>query len=139
MKKILLLALLALGALLTAACGSDAAQTSGDAAKAAPVSEPSSAGDPAASQQPAGKGKVLVAYFSRAGENYRVGYIKKGNTHIMADMIADVTGADTFEITRYSSAIPSGGAICPWRSIPSWRATTGQVRQSSPSARQQAM
>ncbi len=98
MKKILLLALLALGALLTAACGSDAAQTSGDAAKAAPVSEPSSAGAPAASQQPAGKGKVLVAYFSRAGENYRVGYIKKGNTHIMADMIADVTGADTFEI-----------------------------------------
>lgn len=81
MKKILLLALLALGALLTAACGSDAAQTSGDAAKAAPVSEPSSAGAPAASQQPAGKGKVLVAYFSRAGENYRVGYIKKGNTH----------------------------------------------------------
>ena len=66
--------------------------------KAAPVSEPSSAGAPAASQQPAGKGKVLVAYFSRAGENYRVGYIKKGNTHIMADMIADVTGADTFEI-----------------------------------------
>lgn len=59
MKKILLLALLALGALLTAACGSDAAQTSGDAAKAAPVSEPSSAGAPAASQQPAGKGKVL--------------------------------------------------------------------------------
>ena len=42
--------------------------------------------------------KILVAYFSRTGENYQVGYIEKGNTHIMADMIAEVVGADTFEI-----------------------------------------
>ena len=42
--------------------------------------------------------KILVAYFSRAGENYNVGYIEKGNTHIMADMIAEAVGADTFEI-----------------------------------------
>ena len=31
-------------------------------------------------------------------ENYNVGYIDKGNTHIIADMIADATGADIFEI-----------------------------------------
>ena len=42
--------------------------------------------------------KKLVVFFSHTGENYNVGYIKKGNTHIIADMIADATGADIFEI-----------------------------------------
>ena len=44
------------------------------------------------------EGKKLVVFFSHTGENYNVGYIEKGNTHIIADMIADATGADTFEI-----------------------------------------
>lgn len=43
-------------------------------------------------------GKKLVVFFSHAGENYNVGYIEKGNTHIVADMIADAAGADIFEI-----------------------------------------
>lgn len=43
-------------------------------------------------------GKKLVVFFSHAGENYNVGYIEKGNTHIIADMIADAAGADRFEI-----------------------------------------
>lgn len=42
--------------------------------------------------------KVLVAFFSRTGENYAVGNIKKGNTHIVAEMIAAETSADLFEI-----------------------------------------
>ena len=42
--------------------------------------------------------KILVAYFSRAGENYQVGVIEKGNTRIMAEIIAEEIGADTFEI-----------------------------------------
>lgn len=42
--------------------------------------------------------KVLVAFFSRAGENYAVGNIKKGNTHIIAEMIAAETGGDLFNI-----------------------------------------
>lgn len=42
--------------------------------------------------------KILVAYFSRADENYNVGYIKKGNTQILAEMIAKETGAATFHI-----------------------------------------
>ena len=42
--------------------------------------------------------KKLVVYFSHTGENYNVGVIEKGNTHIIADMIADATGADRFEI-----------------------------------------
>ncbi|MCH5312607.1 MAG: flavodoxin, partial [Prevotella sp.] len=44
------------------------------------------------------EGKKLVVYFSHTGENYNVGVIEKGNTHIIADMIADETGADRFEI-----------------------------------------
>ncbi len=43
-------------------------------------------------------GRRLVVFFSHTGENYNVGYIEKGNTHIIADMIADATGADSFEI-----------------------------------------
>jgi len=35
--------------------------------------------------------RILVTYFSRTGENYSVGYIEKGNTHIIADMIAKST------------------------------------------------
>ncbi len=41
---------------------------------------------------------ILVAYFSHTGENYSVGYIEKGNTHIIADMIAEQTGGELFEI-----------------------------------------
>lgn len=49
------------------------------------------------------KGKKLIVYFSRTGENYNVGFIKKGNTRIIADMIADVVGADRFEIVPEKS------------------------------------
>lgn len=46
------------------------------------------------------KSKILVAYFSRADENYSVGFIKKGNTKIIAQMIATELKADLFEISR---------------------------------------
>lgn len=45
-----------------------------------------------------GGSKVLVAYFSRAGENYAVGRTEKGNTAALAEIIADETGGDLFEI-----------------------------------------
>lgn len=51
------------------------------------------------------KSNVLIAYFSRTGENYGVGYIEKGNTSIVADIIAEQTGGDLFEI-RTLSAYP---------------------------------
>ena len=44
--------------------------------------------------------KILVSFFSRADENYSVGFIEKGNTHIIADMIVEKMNADTFEIVR---------------------------------------
>lgn len=44
------------------------------------------------------QGKILVAYFSRVGEEYGLGVIKKGNTKIVAEIIAQKLGADLFEI-----------------------------------------
>lgn len=42
--------------------------------------------------------KILVAYFSRADENYGVGFVEKGNTQIIAEYIADYLKADSFHI-----------------------------------------
>ncbi|MDE7246167.1 MAG: S-layer homology domain-containing protein [Oscillospiraceae bacterium] len=50
---------------------------------------------------------VLVAYFSRTGENYGVGVIEKGNTEIVAEMIADGARADLFHIETVKT-YPSG-------------------------------
>lgn len=96
MKKMFTMLVLALCALTLTACGSSApAKNSGAAPKAeAPKTETSKA---AASSAPAGK-RALVVYFSRADENYVVGNVEKGNTRILAEMIAEATGADTFEI-----------------------------------------
>ena len=55
--------------------------------------------------------KVLVAYFSRAGENYGVGVIEKGNTEIIAKMIAEKTSGDLFRIESVN-AYPSGYDDC---------------------------
>ena len=41
---------------------------------------------------------TLVIYFSRTGEQYVVGVIDKGNTAIVAEMIAEQTDADLFEV-----------------------------------------
>jgi flavodoxin len=46
---------------------------------------------------------ILIAYFSRAGENYNVGVIEKGNTEIVAEMIAEQTGGDLFHIETVDS------------------------------------
>ena len=43
--------------------------------------------------------KILVAYFYLANEQYEVGVIERGNTQIIAEIIAEKTGADTFSIT----------------------------------------
>lgn len=46
---------------------------------------------------------VLVAYFSRVDENYGVGYITKGNTQIIAEMIAVETSGKLFHIETVTS------------------------------------
>ena len=42
--------------------------------------------------------KSIIIYFSRADENYAVGYIEKGNTEVIAEYIRDITGADIFKV-----------------------------------------
>ena len=45
--------------------------------------------------------KTLIVYYSRKGENYWNGSIRnlaKGNTETVAEMIADITGGDLFEV-----------------------------------------
>ena len=54
------------------------------------------------------KKKILVAYFSRTGEQYSVGNIKEGNTAIIGKMIATKTGGDTFEIKVANDKYPKG-------------------------------
>ena len=45
--------------------------------------------------------KTLIAFFSRADENYFGGamrYVKVGNTEIVAGIMKELTSADTFKI-----------------------------------------
>ena len=42
--------------------------------------------------------KSLIIYFSRADENYSVGYIDKGNTEYIAEFVQELTGADMFKV-----------------------------------------
>ena len=45
--------------------------------------------------------KTLIVYYSRKGENYVNGSIRslsKGNTEVIAEMVADLTGGDLFEV-----------------------------------------
>lgn len=42
--------------------------------------------------------KSLIIYFSRADENYAVGYVDKGNTEIVAEYVRDFTNADMFKV-----------------------------------------
>ena len=76
--------------LLLTACGGGNAQTGADTSAQKETQTTASA----RSDQ-----RVLVVYFSRADENTGgVGYIEKGNTKILAEMIAKRTHGDIFEI-----------------------------------------
>lgn len=96
MKKWFTMMALALCALTLTACGGGTPAKSSGSSAPAPKSE-TTATDKKSADVSTGK-RALVVYFSRADENYNVGYIEKGNTRILAEMIAEATGADTFEI-----------------------------------------
>ena len=57
------------------------------------TNEPEQTPEPAVTES-----KTLLIYFSRAGENWEVGVVEKGNTRIAAEYIAEATGADVYEI-----------------------------------------
>ena len=63
--------------------------------------------EPQAEETPdAPRSDTLVVYFSRTGEQYNVGVIDKGNTAIVAKMIAEETNADLFEILPEEDSYP---------------------------------
>lgn len=54
--------------------------------------------------------RTLIVYFSRKGENYWDGSLKdlsKGNTERVAEMIAELTGGQLFEVERAEPYSPS--------------------------------
>ena len=69
-------------------------------------SDPEVDGTTGATEQPDDNGsgsaasgkRSLVIYFSRAGENWQVGNVERGNTAIMVDYIKDLANVDVFEI-----------------------------------------
>ena len=90
MKKILTLTLTLAIMILVTACG-NTAQTpasTDNSAQAATTEDKTTTPNK----------KALIVYFSRTGENYEVGNIEKGNTHIVAEFIAENVDADMFEI-----------------------------------------
>ena len=65
------------------------------------VEEPVATEEPQATAEPdttPSEGNTLVAYFSRAGENYSVGTVERGNTALLADYISENIDCDVFEI-----------------------------------------
>ena len=76
-----------------------------------PTEVPQASAEPT---EPKSKEKTLVVYFSRAGENYNVGIVDKGNTAIIAEKIAEKTGADVFEILA-ENPYPTGYEDCKTR------------------------
>lgn len=72
-----------------------------------PPSEPMAVGTKSPEEQAdASQANVMVIYFSRTGEQYGVGVIDEGNTAIVADMIIEATGADSFEILPQEDYYP---------------------------------
>jgi len=102
MKKLFTIILLLTIAMLLAACGSMAESRNDSSSQRSVEVSPTSAAGSTGMEKFQGK-KILVVYFSRTGDNYSVGNISKGNTHIVADMIAEATGAETFEIKTVKS------------------------------------
>ena len=51
-----------------------------------------------AQPEPLPQSGTLVAFFSKTGETYGLGNVEKGNTRLVAEIIALRTGADLFEI-----------------------------------------
>ena len=105
-KNLLSLILAGVMLLSLAACGSAVSTPATpvpapEAAAATPTEIPEESAELPGEEAPApaetGKG-ALVIYFSRTGEQYTVGVIEKGNTAIVAEMVAEKTGADLFEV-----------------------------------------
>lgn len=101
MKKAILWLTLFAMLFCAAGCGS---QSAAPADGSAPAPEETVSASETASAE---KGNALVVYFSRTGEQYGVGVIDKGNTAIVAEQIADATGAELYEILSAEDNYPA--------------------------------
>lgn len=87
----------AAAAVLLAACATDGERAGGP-------STPATSGAPAVSASPSGStpsSRVLIAYYSRPGENYYYGdrrNLTTGNTEVLAGLLNDRVVADVFRI-----------------------------------------
>jgi flavodoxin len=99
------------GALLLGATGCTTSRSTPDPTKITTMRQPSApppAGSPSTSA--GGSGRMLLAFFSRAGENYFYGgrrNLEIGNTEVVATMIADLIDCDTYRIEA-SDPYPDG-------------------------------
>lgn len=112
MKRIIALLTVIALVLAFAGCSANTKNDSTEAATTANAETATAAKESATTENNApatetGSGsKSIVVYFSRTGEQYGVGVIEKGNTAIVADMIAEQTGADSFEILPKTDNYP---------------------------------
>ena len=110
MKKFLVAALSVMMMLLFTACGPQGNNANKPEQK--PDETAQTTENPTAENKPAeGTHKILIAYFSRTGDNYEVGNIEKGNTAIVAEMVAEKTGGTLFEIKPVNE-YPAGYREC---------------------------
>ena len=95
--------------LLGSGCGNSAAAPAAEPEESPAAESAAPAETAPASEAPQsgseGNG-TLIVYFSRTGEQYQVGEIEKGNTEIVAEMIAEKTGADLYEILPEADYYP---------------------------------
>ena len=115
MRRIITLFLAIVMLLALVACGTTNEPATSDSKQSTPestasnneTSDPDTASETEqTTTEPSAETKILVVYFSRTGEQYSVGNIDKGNTAIVAEMIAEKTGADLYEILPETDYYP---------------------------------
>jgi len=114
----MLTASVAAGAMMLAACGGSSTEEEPDKTDLqASVEEDAATEEPADSSETEASdaaSKILVAYYSRADENYANGgteWLEVGHTKVMAGYIAEALGADQYEIVP-AEAYPDGYDDC---------------------------
>ena len=90
MKKFFVLMMAMTCVIMAMACGTDPEEVDGTTGA---TQQTGGDGDGTAKS-----GKSLVVFFSRADENYNVGYVERGNTAKMVDAIIELADVETFEI-----------------------------------------
>lgn len=71
--------------------------------------------------------KILVAYFSRADENYGVGFVEKG----AGEARRPNSGLERirYYLFRLSELVGKCGEICRWQCTPFWKAVILQAKR----------